>query len=107
MTTPYPARAGSEPWALRLYVAGESPQSQRALRNLQGLCEQHLGSGRYDIEVIDLLKKPELAKADQILAIPTLVRKLPEPVKRIIGSLSDPERALLALDLTDLDGVSR
>lgn len=105
MTT-QPANANPA-WALRLYIAGDSPQSQRALRNLTRLCEQHLGADRFHIEVIDLLKKPELAKADQILAIPTLVRKLPEPIKRVIGSLSDPERALLALDLADLDGPSR
>lgn len=93
-------------WSLRLYVAGDNRHSQQALRNLQQLCEQHIGANQYTIEVIDLLKRPDLAKADQIIAIPTLVRKLPEPVKRIIGSLSDSERALLALDIPQLDGPS-
>jgi circadian clock protein KaiB len=95
-------RPSGQPWALRLYVAGENPQSRMALNNLTRLCEEHLGEGRYTIEVIDLMKNPQLAKADQILAIPTLVRKVPEPMKRVIGSLSDAERALLALDLTQL-----
>lgn len=89
-------------WTLRLYVAGENPQSRLALQNLQRLCEEHIGEGRYEIEVIDLMKHPHLAKADQILAIPTLVRKLPEPVKRVIGSLSNAERAMLALDIEGL-----
>lgn len=89
-------------WTMRLYIAGENQQSRLALRNLTNLCEQHIGAGRYEIEVIDLMKHPHLAKADQILAIPTLVRKIPEPVKRVIGSLSDAERALLALDIHQL-----
>lgn len=91
-----------EKWTLRLYIAGNSPQSRLALSNLSRLCEQHIGEGRYEIEVIDLMKNPQLAKADQILAIPTLVRKLPEPVKRVIGSLSNAERALLALDIDEI-----
>lgn len=94
--------SSQDTWTLRLYVAGENQQSRLALRNLTNLCEQHIGEGRYEIEVIDLMKQPQLAKADQILAIPTLVRKIPEPVKRVIGSLSDAERALLALDLEEL-----
>jgi circadian clock protein KaiB len=84
-------------WNLRLYVAGDSPKSRSALENLKRLCEQHLGEN-YSIEVVDLRKRPELAKADQILAVPTLVRKVPEPMKRIIGDLSNSERAAVALD---------
>jgi circadian clock protein KaiB len=85
-------------WTLRLYVAGDSPRSRSALANLQKLCEARL-KDNYDIEVIDLTKRPDLAKADQILAVPTLVRKIPEPMKRIIGDLSNSDRALIALDL--------
>ena len=85
-------------WDLRLYVAGDSPRSRLALENLRRLCDEHLGK-RYRIEIVDLRQRPELAKADQILAVPTLVRKIPEPIKRIIGDLSDSERALMALDL--------
>lgn len=87
-----------EVWNLRLYIAGDSPKSRTALANLKKLCEQHL-SGNYQLEVIDLLKNPQLAKAHQILAIPTLVRKLPEPIKRVIGDLSDADKALVTLDL--------
>jgi len=85
-------------WILRLYVAGESPRSAAALRNLEGLCERHL-AGRYTIEVIDLVKQPRLARGDQIVALPTLVRRLPPPVKKIIGDLSDEESVLVGLDL--------
>jgi len=85
-------------WSLRLYVAGQTPNCVKAFENLKKICEQEL-KGRYEIEVIDLLKNPELAKGDQILAIPTLVRKLPPPVKRIIGSLKNTERVLVGLDL--------
>jgi circadian clock protein KaiB len=84
-------------WNLRLYVAGDSPKSKTALANLQRLCESHL-DGNYHIEVVDLKSRPELAKADQILALPTLIRKIPEPMKRVIGDLSNAERALLGLD---------
>lgn len=101
MTAPG-ATSDADPWTLRLYVAGDNPQSRLALKNLTQLCEEHIGEGRYEIEVIDLMKQPHLAKADQILAIPTLVRKIPEPVKRVIGSLSDADRALLALDINTL-----
>lgn len=87
-----------EQWTLRLYVAGQSPKSAAAFDNLKRICEEQL-RGRYRIEVIDLLKNPRLAKDDQILAIPTLVRKLPLPVRRIIGDLSDTERVLVGLDL--------
>lgn len=88
-------------WNLRLYIAGDSPKSRTALSNLERMCEKHL-PGRYNIEVIDLVKTPELAKAHQILAIPTLVRAVPEPIKRVIGDLSDESKALLNLDLDSL-----
>jgi circadian clock protein KaiB len=83
---------------LRLYVAGQTPKSVTALANLKKICEAHL-AGRYQIEVIDLLEHPQLAAGDQILAVPTLVRRLPEPLKRIIGNLSNMERVLVGLDL--------
>jgi len=85
-------------WTLRLYVAGQTPRSLAAFDNLKRLCEERL-KGHYSIEVIDLLKNPRLAKDDQILAIPTLVRRLPPPVRRIIGDLSNTERVLVGLDL--------
>lgn len=85
-------------WELRLYVAGRSAKSVAAFANLKRVCETHL-AGRYRIEVIDLLEKPQLAKGDQILAIPTLVRKLPEPVRKLIGDLSDTEAMLVGLDI--------
>jgi circadian clock protein KaiB len=85
-------------WELRLYVAGQTAKSLTAFANLKRICEEHLG-GDYRIEVVDLLKNPQLAKGDQILALPTLVRKLPEPVRKIIGDLSDTERVLVGLDL--------
>lgn len=94
--TPIPAQ--KKAWHLRLYVAGDSPRSRLALSNLRRLCEEKI-KGDYEIEVIDLAKLPHLAKADQILAVPTLVRSIPEPMKRIIGDLSDADRALVALDL--------
>lgn len=93
-----PARKGAEQWNLRLYVAGQTPKCISAFANLKKLCEERLG-GNYSIEVIDLLKKPQLASGDQILAIPTLVRRLPPPLKKIIGDLSDTERVLVGLDL--------
>lgn len=93
-------RGSSDPsiWELRLYVAGQTPKSLQAFANLKNICEEHL-AGRYRIEVVDLLKNPQLAKGDQILALPTLVRKLPEPVRKIIGDLSNTERVLVGLDL--------
>ena len=94
-------RAGEPPgakWELRLYVAGQTAKSLQAFANLKRICEEHL-AGEYHIEVIDLLKYPQLAKGDQILALPTLVRKLPEPVRKIIGDLSNTERVLVGLDL--------
>ena len=90
--------ATEEIWNLRLYVAGQTQKSITAFANLRKICEEHL-AGKYRIEVIDLLKKPQLAKGDQILAIPTLVRKLPEPIKKIIGDLSNKERVLVGLNL--------
>ena len=87
-----------ERWDLRLYTAGQSPKSLAALNNLKRICDQHL-PGRYSIEVIDLMKNPRLAKDDQIVAIPTVVRKLPEPLRKVIGDLSDEERALVGLQL--------
>jgi circadian clock protein KaiB len=90
--------AAEETWDLRLYVAGQSPKSLTAFANLKRICEEHL-AGRYHIEVIDLLVNPKLARDDQIVAIPTLVRKLPDPIRKIIGDLSDTERALVGLQL--------
>ena len=87
-----------EKWELRLYTAGQTPKSLAALRNLKKVCEEHL-AGRYEIEVIDLMKNPRLAKDHQIVAIPTLVRKLPDPIRKIVGDLSDTERALVGLEL--------
>jgi len=87
-----------EKWLLRLYVAGRTPKCVAALENLKRFCAEHM-AGRYEIEVVDLLENPRLAKDDQIVAIPTLVRKLPEPLKKIIGNLSDTERMLVGLDM--------
>lgn len=92
------SRRAPDRWDLRLYVAGRTSRSAIALQNLERLCETHL-KGKYHIEVIDVLKNPQLARGDQILALPTLVRKLPEPVKKIIGDLSHEERVLIGLDL--------
>jgi len=93
-----PASSSTAQWNLRLYVAGVTPRSLRALSNLKTICEEHL-KGVYTIEVIDLLKTPQLAQSDDILAVPTLVRKLPKPVRTIIGDLSNEERVLVGLDL--------
>lgn len=90
--------SGSDVWELRLYVAGQTPKSVAAFANLKRICEEYL-AGKYTIEIIDLLENPQLAKGDQILAVPTLVRKLPEPIKKIIGDLSNTERVLVGLDL--------
>jgi circadian clock protein KaiB len=87
-----------ETWELRLYTAGQSPKSLAAFSNLKRICEEHL-PGRYKIQVIDLIANPRLAKDDQIVAIPTLVRKLPDPIRKIVGDLSDTERALVGLQL--------
>jgi len=91
-------KTGTEKWQLRLYVAGMTPKCLTAFANLKKICEEHM-QGRYSIEVIDLLENPQLAKGDQILAIPTLVRKLPEPVRKIIGDLSNTEKVLVGLDV--------
>jgi circadian clock protein KaiB len=88
-------------WQLRLYVAGQTTKSRAALANLQRVCETHL-AGRYHIEVVDLLVNPRLAAGDQILAVPTLVRKVPEPMRKIIGDLSNEERVLVGLDVRPL-----
>ena len=87
-------------WQLRLYVAGKSSRSTKAFANLKRICEEHM-AGKYRIEVIDLLKNPQLAKGDQIVAVPTLVRKLPAPLKKIIGDLSNEDRVLVGLDLRE------
>jgi circadian clock protein KaiB len=92
-----------EAYVLRLYVAGQTRKSLTAFANLKKICEEHL-CGKYRIEVIDLLENPQLAKGDQILAIPTLVRKLPQPIKKIIGDLSNTERVLVGLDLRPAEG---
>jgi circadian clock protein KaiB len=91
-------RAPARSWDLRLYIAGRTAKAARALENLKAICEEHL-AGLYRIEVIDLLENPRLARGDQIVAVPTLVRKLPVPVRKIIGDLSDRERVLVGLDL--------
>ena len=92
------SRQPEKAWELRLYVAGQTPKSLAAFANLKKICDEHL-AGEYHIEVVDLLKNPQLASGDQILAIPTLVRKLPEPIRKIIGDLSDTERVLVGLNL--------
>jgi circadian clock protein KaiB len=92
------AIGADEVWYLRLYVAGQSPKSLRAFTNLKDLCDEHL-PGRYEIEVIDLVEHPALARADDILAIPTLVRRLPAPLRKIIGDLSNTERVLVGLHI--------
>ena len=97
-TEPDQAQAAPPKWELKLYVAGQTAKSLQAFANLKKICDQHL-AGEYRIEVVDLLKNPQLAKGDQILALPTLVRKLPEPMRKIIGDLSNIERVLVGLDL--------
>jgi circadian clock protein KaiB len=90
--------SAGETYRLRLYVAGQTPKSVQAFKNLKQICEKHL-QGRYEIEIIDLIENPQLARGDQILAVPTLVRRLPAPIKKIIGDLSNTERVLVGLDL--------
>ncbi len=94
----------AEEWNLRLYVAGQTPRSLEALSNLKQFCEEHL-KGRYHIEIVDLLVNPTLAREDEILAVPTLVRKLPPPVRKIIGDLSNTERVLVGLQLSPMRGA--
>jgi circadian clock protein KaiB len=96
--TPITSESPPQTWELRLYVAGQTPKSLAAFANLKRICEEHL-VGQYQIEVIDLMQNPHLAREDQILAIPTLVRKLPEPLRKIIGDLSNKERVLVGLDV--------
>jgi len=95
--------ADEERWILKLYTAGQTPKSLKAYENLKRICEEHL-PGRYQIEVIDLVKNPRLAKEDQIVAIPTLVRKLPDPLRKVIGDLSDTDRTLVGLQLRPATG---
>jgi len=95
---PLRTKAKAMEWELRLYVAGNTPNSITAFSNLQQICEEHMG-GRYRIEIIDLFENPQLARGDQIIAVPTLVRRLPTPIKKIIGDLSNTERVLVGLDL--------
>jgi circadian clock protein KaiB len=97
-----PPKTADEKWVLRLYVAGQSPKALAAFANLKKICQQQL-KGKYSIEVIDLLKSPQLGAEDQILALPTLVRKLPSPVRKIIGDLSNADRVLVGLDLLSKD----
>jgi circadian clock protein KaiB len=92
------AKKETNKWILKLYIAGLTPRSNRALENLKKICEENV-SGNYSIEVIDLSKNPQLAESDQIIAVPTLVRKLPEPVRKIIGDLSDKEQVLVGLNI--------
>lgn len=98
--TPKDSKPVKKQWELRLYVAGMTARSATAFDNLQKICEEHL-AGEYSIEVIDLLKNPKLASGDQIVAVPTLVRRLPEPVRKIIGDLSNTQRVLVGLDLRE------
>ena len=103
--TPEKISAGEDEdkeWILRLYVAGQTPKSLRAYKNLKKIAEEHL-AGKYRIELVDLLENPKLAKGDQIVAIPTLVRQLPEPMRKIIGDLSNTERVLVGLDLKPVE----
>lgn len=97
-SSPPDSEAGAEIWDLRLYVAGQTEKSRAAFQNLQRICEEHL-PGKYRIEIIDLLERPQLARGDQIVAIPTLVRKLPAPFRKLVGDLSNTERTLVGLQL--------
>jgi circadian clock protein KaiB len=101
-----PSGTDGEIVQLRLYVAGQTPKSLAALSNLKRICSNHL-NGRFEVEVVDLLKNPHLAQGDQILAIPTLVRSLPPPIRKIIGDLSDTERVVVGLDLRSVGGEPR
>lgn len=99
VVTEQPAEGPLEVWRLRLYVAGESPKSLVAFANLKALCETHM-AGQYEIEIVDLLKHPRLARGDEIVAIPTLVRQLPSPIRKIIGDLSDTDQVLVGLQIS-------
>ena len=96
--SPISAPPGNDMWYLRLYVAGHSPKSMTAVANLKSLCDEHL-AGHYEIEIVDLIEQPTLARGDDIVAIPTLVRRLPAPLRKIIGDLSNTERVLVGLRL--------
>jgi circadian clock protein KaiB len=91
-------RSPEQPYILRLYIAGSTPNSARALENIKGICEQHL-AGRYDLEVVDIFQQPVLAKHEQIVAVPTLIKQLPPPLRKLIGDLTDRESVLIGLDL--------
>ncbi|HEX4613147.1 MAG TPA: circadian clock KaiB family protein [Urbifossiella sp.] len=101
--TPAAPEPATDIWELRLYVAGKTPKSVAAFENLKRMCEEHL-PGRYRIEVVDLIENPRLAKEDEIVAIPTLVRKLPDPIRRVIGDLSNVEKTLVGLQLRPVQG---
>jgi circadian clock protein KaiB len=98
--------AKEQRWELRLYIAGQTPKSILALQNITKYCKEHL-EGRYSIEIVDLLKNPQLAAGDQIFAIPTLVRKVPEPIRKIIGDLSNEERVLVGLNIRPLSSNAK
>ena len=100
---PAASAAAPEQWHLRLYVAGQSPKSLKAYANLIRMCEEHL-EARYDLEIVDLVENPQLAAGDEILAIPTLVRRLPAPMRKVIGDLSDSDRVLVGLQLRPGNG---
>jgi circadian clock protein KaiB len=97
---------GNQRYVLRLYVAGITPRSQEAIRTVTAICNEHL-AGRYDLQVIDIYQQPVLAKGEQIIAVPTLIRKLPEPLRKIIGSMADKDKLLVGLDLVQKDAQSR
>lgn len=99
------ARPGIEKYVLRLYVTGMTPKSIRAISNLKKICEEHLG-GRYDLQVIDIYQQPTLAKGEQIVAAPTLIKKLPLPLRKLIGDMSNTEKILLGLDMKKRNGLS-
>ncbi len=102
LITAAPLALSTDIFVLRLYVAGQTPKCVRAFENLKRICEEYL-AGHYHIEMVDLLQNPQLARGDQILAVPTLVRRLPQPVRKIIGDLSNTERVLVGLDLRPAD----
>lgn len=97
-------KSKGETYLLRLYVAGSTPQSVRAIENIKRICEEHL-KGRYELEVVDLYQRPNLANGEQIIAAPTLIKKLPQPLRRIIGDMSNTERVLVGLDIKEVDEV--
>lgn len=92
------ARSGGEHYALRLFVTGNTPRSSKAVKNIQALCEKHL-AGRYDLEVVDIIQQPELARSSDLIAAPTLIKRKPEPTRKVIGDFSDTDKVLLGLDI--------